>query len=66
MLRNVLKSKILVHVYHFKGELEEPGLKDGFESEYDIKFVEVGGRRQDGKSWSELCGTSTYRDPPGQ
>lgn len=62
MLRKVIGSKILVHVYHFTGELEEPGIKDGFEAEYDIKFVEVGGRRQDGKSWSE----STYIPIPAR
>lgn len=53
-----MNSKILVHVYHFKGELEEPGLKDGFEAEFDIKFIEVSGRRQDGKSWSEYLSPS--------
>ena len=74
MLRNVIKSKIITHVYHFNGELEEPGLKDGFAEKYDVQFVEVGGRRQNGKSWSmsifRLCsalrvahGSTTQRDP---
>ena len=54
MLRNVVKSKIITHIYHFKGELEEPGLKDGFAEKYDVQFIEVGGRRQNGKSWSKL------------
>ena len=54
MLRNVVKSKIITHIYHFKGELEEAGLKEAFEQEFDVKFVQVGGRRDNGKSWSEL------------
>jgi hypothetical protein len=55
MLRNVVKSKINTHIYHFKGELEDVGMRNSYEAEFNVKFIEVGGRRQDGKSWSEFA-----------
>ena len=54
MLRNVLHSTLPIEMYHFTGELEDKELRAELEASYDLKLVEVSGKRPNGKSWSEL------------
>jgi hypothetical protein len=54
MLRNVLHSKLPIEMYHFTGELEDKELRAELEASYDLKLVEVSGKRPNGKSWSEI------------
>lgn len=51
-------------MYHFTGELEDKELRAELEASYDLKLVEVSGKRPNGKSWSEyflFLKTSVYR-----
>ena len=57
MLRNVLHSTLPIEMYHFTGELEDKELRAELEASYDLKLVEVSGKRPNGKSWSEFCFT---------
>jgi hypothetical protein len=54
MLRNVLHSKLPIEMYHFTGELEDKELRAELEASYDLKLVEVSGKRPNGKSWSKF------------
>jgi len=54
MLRNVLHSTLPIEMYHFTGELEDKELRAELEASYDLKLVEVSGKRPNGKSWSEF------------
>jgi hypothetical protein len=40
-------------MYHFTGELEDKELRAELEASYDLKLIEVSGKRPNGKSWSE-------------
>ena len=59
MLRNVLHSTLPIEMYHFTGELEDKELRAELEASYDLKLVEVSGKRPNGKSWSELLSISS-------
>ena len=54
MLRNVVHSSIPVELYHFPDEMQDEKLRQELVSEYDVTLREVGQRRTNGKSWSEL------------
>ena len=54
MLRNVLHSDIPVELYHFTGEMTDEPMRKELVEEYDVTLREVGNKRPDGKSWSEL------------
>jgi alpha 1,2-mannosyltransferase len=45
-------------MYHFTGELEDKELRAELEASYDLKLVEVSGKRPNGKSWSECLHSS--------
>jgi hypothetical protein len=61
MLRNVLHSKLPIEMYHFTGELEDKELRAELEASYDLKLVEVSGKRPNGKSWSKCSFVSGVR-----
>ena len=62
MLRKVLHSTLPIEMYHFTGELEDKELRAELEASYDLKLVEVSGKRPNGKSWSEFCFASLDMD----
>jgi hypothetical protein len=41
-------------MYHFTGELEDQELRAELEASYDLRLVEVSGKRPNGKSWSKF------------
>lgn len=53
MLRNVLHSTLPIEMYHFPDEMQDKELRAELEATYDLKLVEVSGKRPNGKSWSE-------------
>jgi hypothetical protein len=44
-------------MYHFTGELEDQELRAELEASYDLRLVEVSGKRPNGKSWSKSRAT---------
>lgn len=60
MLRNVLHSTLPIEMYHFTGELEDKELRAELEASYDLRLVEVSGKRPNGKSWSESASPPAF------
>lgn len=54
MLRKVLHSTLPIEMYHFPDEMQDKALREELEASYDLKLVEVSGKRPNGKSWSKL------------
>lgn len=52
MLRNVLKCTLPIELYHFPDEFQDPALREELVASYDLRLMEVGGKRPNGKSWS--------------
>ena len=53
MLRKVLHSTLPIEMYHFPDEMQDKELREELEATYDLKLVEVSGKRPNGKSWSK-------------
>lgn len=42
MLRNVLKCKLPIELYHFPDEMQDPETRKFFVDNFDVKLVSVG------------------------
>lgn len=53
MLKNVIKTKLPVEVYHYPGEFTDEKLRNEFINELGVQLVETTAPKTDGKAWRE-------------
>lgn len=53
MLKNVIKTKLPIEVYHYPGEFTDEKLRNEFINELGVELVESKAPKTDGKAWRE-------------
>lgn len=51
MLRNVIKSKLPVEIYHYEGEFSDEKLRKEFIDDYGVTLVQSSAKKTEGKAW---------------